>query len=120
MVGCEYISPDGQLRLKVVAPKGDLTVGFAGCPSHTHGSILAELFGCAEEEAITRFVTDIVDGRQVIAVWRVSGRLTDVWLPMHEGRSLPDLLADLRRYGEPHETVEFRLWDGTKVEPLTA
>jgi hypothetical protein len=119
MADREYLSPDGQLRLLVIAPDGDLTVGFDGFPSHTHGSILAEIFGCGQEEAITRFVTEIVEGKQIIALWRLSGQLRDVWLPLHEGLSLPDVIADLNRYGDPNETVEFRLWNGTKVELAT-
>ncbi|WP_158745430.1 hypothetical protein [Acidisphaera sp. L21] len=99
---------------------GDLIVGFAGFPAHTHGEILAELFGCAAEEAIARFVTEIVEGRQIIAVWRVSGKPRNIWLPVYEGNSLADVLDDLSRFGEPDETVEFRFWDGTKVDPPAA
>lgn len=113
----EIVSPDGQLRLLVISSDGDLTVGFAGCPAHTHGSILAAQFGTGEAEAVARFVAGIIEGQQVIAVWRARGRVRDVWVPEHEGRSLHDELADVAGYGEPGETVEFRLWDGTRVQP---
>ncbi len=110
----------GNFALLVTVPDGDMTVGFDGCPAHTHGSILAELFGCDEETAVARFVAEIVESKQVIAIWRVAGRRTDAWLPRHEGRSLRDEIAGLLQYGETNETVEFRLWDGTTVEQSDA
>jgi hypothetical protein len=113
----EYISPDRQLRLLVTSPDGDVTIGFAGCPAHTHGSILADLFQCDEAEAVRRFVSDIVQSRVVIAIWRTGGQLKDIWLPEHEGQTLRDEIARLARHGEPRDTIEFRLWDGTKIAP---
>lgn len=112
----EHVSPDGQLRLLVIAPDGDITVGFEGCPAHTHGSILAGQYGCDEREAVEKFVSRIVTGKYVIAVCRFPDRVRDIWLPEHEGSDLHEVVADLARYGDPGETVEFRLWDGTKIE----
>ena len=113
----EYISPDGQLRLLVIAADDDVTIGFADCPAHTHGSILAELFECDEAAAVERFISDILESNAVIAVWRVEGRMKDAWLPAHEGHRLRDVIANLQKYGEPSETVEFRLWNGESIEP---
>ena len=113
----EHTSPDMQLRLLVTAPDGDVTIGFANCPTHTHGSILAELTQCDEATAVERFVSDIVESKAVIAVWRIEGRLRDVWLPEHEGHKLRDVVANLRIFGESGETVEFRLWNGKRIEP---
>jgi hypothetical protein len=110
-----YHSPDGQLCLLVTTPDGDITIGFDGCPSHIHGDILAELYGCDEKTAVTRFVADIVENRQIIAIWRVSGRVRDIWVPEHNGNSLDKVVADLNHYGEANETVEFRLWNGKEV-----
>jgi hypothetical protein len=112
----EYISPDKQLRLLVTSSDGDVTIGFADCPAHTHASILSDLFECDEPEAVKRFVSDIVESRAVIAIWRIGDRIRDVWLPEHEGHTLRTVVANLRKHGEPDETVEFRLWDGTKID----
>ena len=113
----EYISPDKQLRLLVTSPAGDVTIGVADCPAHTHGSILAELFLCNEAVAVERFISGIVESRAVIAIWRIGDRIRDVWLPEHEGHTLRTVVTDLHKHGEPDETVEFRLWDGTKIDP---
>jgi hypothetical protein len=48
----------------------------------------------------------------VIALTRIAGELTDVWIT-------DDPAADLsscQRYGATDETMEFRLWDGTSVK----
>ncbi len=116
----EHRSPDGQLRLLAISPEGDLTIGFDGFEWHTHGSILAELSGLDEEEAAERFIADIVDGRRVIELTRVDGKLTDA--VVHEdSRSNEQVMADslegLRRYGKANETIEFRFWDGRLIEP---
>lgn len=116
----ELVSPDGQLRLLVVSPDGDITVGFADCPSHTHGDILASQYGVSEEPAVEKFVSDIIEGRHVIAVWRVDGRVRDIWVPEHEGLTLQQELADLALNCMQGETVEFRRWDGSKVQVPSA
>lgn len=112
----EYLSTDGQLRLLVVAPDGDITIGFDGCPSHTHGDILAGHYGCDEQQGVQQFVSSILEGRYVIAIWRTPDGVRDIWLPEHEGSNLGKVVAELARYGDAGETVEFRLWDGTKIE----
>jgi hypothetical protein len=113
----QYLSPDKQLRLLVTVPDGDITIGFGGCPAHTHGSILAQFYGCDEDAAAWRFITGILEGKLIIAIRRISGVMTDAWIPETDRQTLDDILADLERYGEQGETVEFRLWDGAKVEP---
>ena len=74
----EYLSPDGQLRLFVAAPQGDLTVGFSGFSWHTHGSVLAALSGKTEAEAVRDFVTDVTSSKRVIAMIRQADKLLDV------------------------------------------
>jgi len=37
----EHVSPDRLLRLLVVREDGDITIGFAGYPWHTHGDVVA-------------------------------------------------------------------------------
>jgi hypothetical protein len=108
----EYASPDGRLKFRVVCPDGDLTMGFDGFPWHTHASILAGLYGLSEAEATDRLVAELVANVSVIAVQRIGGNMTDVWIA-------EDPAADLvsyNRYGASDETIEFRRWDGTPVE----
>ena len=89
-----------------------MTVGFDGFPWHTHGSILAALSEMDEAAATQRFVTDLITNVSVIALRRIGGNITDVWIT----NDPTDDLASWKRYGEPTETIEFRLWDGTQVE----
>ena len=107
----EYVSPDGQLKFLVTCPDGDWTIGFDGFPSHTHGSILAELSGQDEVTAVERLLADLIGNVSVIALTRISGELTDVWVTDDpEGA-----LRDCRKYGHAEETIEFRLWNGTPI-----
>ena len=78
----EYVSPDGQLKFLVTCPDGDWTIGFDRFPSHTHGSILAELSGQDEVTAVERVLADLIGNVSVIALTRISGELTDVWVRM--------------------------------------
>lgn len=107
----EYISPDGQLRLLVICPDGDWTLGFDGFPWHTHGSILASLSGKDEETAIDEFVADLTSGKSVIAMKRIGGSVADVWVA-----DASDDLSSSQKYGPEDETMEFRLWDGKMVK----
>ena len=108
----EYVSPDGQLKFRVICPGGDWTMGFDGFPWHTHGSILSAVSGQDEISAIQRFVANLTDNISVIVLRRRSGVLTDVWITDDPA----DELAGYKRYGWPDETIEFRLWDGTAVK----
>jgi hypothetical protein len=109
----EYVSPDGQLKFLVTCPDGDWTIGFAGYPWHTHGSILAELSGLNEVTAVERFLADLVGNVSAIALRRVSGNLTYIWVTDDTAEEI----LGYKKYGEPNETIEFRLWDGTSVKP---
>ena len=108
----EYISPDGQLKFLVTCPDGDWTIGFDGFPWHTHGSILAELSGQDESSSVKRFLADLTGNVSVIALTRISGKLTNIWTTDDPSQ---DLLS-CKEYGQTNETIEFRLWDGTPVE----
>ncbi|WP_063693152.1 hypothetical protein [Bradyrhizobium stylosanthis] len=107
----EYVSPDGQLRLLVICPDGDWTLGFDGFPWHTHGSILASLSGKDEEPAIADFVADLTSGKSVIAMKLINGAAAEVWVTDDPA----DDLADSQKYGPVDETMEFRRWDGSAV-----
>ncbi|UFZ02553.1 hypothetical protein LQG66_25140 [Bradyrhizobium ontarionense] len=111
----EYVSPDGLLKFLVICPDGDLTMGFDGCPWHTHGSTLADLSGLSETEATERLVTDLITSVSVITVQRIGGKITDAWISADPAGDL----AGYRQYGELTETIEFRRWDGTQVEVRT-
>jgi hypothetical protein len=108
----EYVSPDGQLRLLVICPDGDWTLGFDGFPWHTHGSILASLSGKDEETAIDDYVADLTSGKSIIALKRIGGSVADVWVTDDPA---DDALGS-RQYGPEDETMEFRRWDGSAVE----
>lgn len=108
----EYISPDGQLRLLVICPDGDWTLGFDGFPRHTHGSILASLSGKDEEIAIEDFVADLTRGKSVIAMKRIGGAVVDAWVTDDPA----DDLSTSQKYSPGDETIEFRRWDGSAVK----
>jgi len=112
MLAGEYVSPDGQLKFRITCPDGDWTIGFDGFPWHTHGSILAELSGQDEVSAIERFLADLIGNVSVIALTRISGALTRVWVTDDPEEDL----RSCRKYGEAKETIEFRLWNGTAVK----
>lgn len=107
-----HLSPDGFLKLIVCAePSGDISVGFDGFSWHTHGDVLASTSGLTQDQALRRFVDDIVCGRTIIAVSRLEGEVRDVWPTEDPERELRHVQAD--------EMIEFRCWDGPAqiVEP---
>jgi hypothetical protein len=102
----EHHSPDGVLTLKVGREEdGGCWIGF-GYSWHTHGEILASLSGLREDEAVRKFVDDVIGGRAIIAVACVAGKIRDVWIAEEP---IPD------RYKQEDETIEFRYWDGGAV-----
>ncbi len=106
----EYVSPDGRLRFRVVTGEnGDVMLGFAGFPWHTHADILAALSGLPEAEAVRRFVADLVGGESVIVQWSVHGDLRDVWV---SDDPVKDAAYASTAYAEPGESVVLRYWDG--------
>jgi hypothetical protein len=110
----DYVSPDGALRFLVRATDGDLTMGFDGCPSHTHGDILAISGATGEtpEEATERHVNDLISSKLIIAVATVQGKIRDIWITDDPSSHL--------RYCPPDETIVFRRWDGTVLPQPTA
>lgn len=100
----EHRSPDGILRFLVgKGDDGDITLGFDGFSWHTHADILASSSGISQEEAVRRFVDDLLGGRAIIAVARVGGTIRDIWVTE---TPRPD------NYKPDDETIEFRYWDG--------
>jgi hypothetical protein len=101
----EHVGPDGRLRFLVAAdPDGDLSLGFDGFPWHTHADILASLSGAGQDEAVRRFVDDLLGDRSVVALWGGPGEVRDVWVPEEPSRD-----AD---YPIESEVIELRYWSG--------
>jgi hypothetical protein len=71
---------------------------------HTHADILEASSGAPEQEAIARFVEDLLNDRSVIAVSCVGGVVQDVWMT--------DDPASKLRYKPEGEEIEFRYWSG--------
>ena len=109
MIDSDHISPDGALRFLVRSPDGDITMGFDGFGWHTHGDLLAAMPSESPEKAAEHFVAMLTAGELIIAISKVSGTTRDIWITA-------DPAADLR-YCPAAETLEFRLWDGTKILP---
>ncbi len=101
--------PDGSLRLLVTKPGGDLSIGFQGYGWHTHGSILAELSGQTEEEALGSFIRDIIEGVRKVYILKNKDVIVDVWvdecLPENTAE---DVVSD--PYLEADEVIELKRW----------
>jgi hypothetical protein len=101
-----HTSPDGVLRLVVcLSEDGDLSVGFDGCPWHTHGDILAAESGLSVSAAVRAFVDDILSSRTILVISRINGVMQDAWI-------MDDPAKDETLYAVQGETVEKRHWDG--------
>lgn len=100
----EHRTPDGLYRFVVGRTEdGDLSLGFEGFPSHTHGDILAGLSGLPMDEAVRAYLDDLLQGRSFIAIARVGDTIRDVWVAED---AVPD------RYKPEDEMIAFRYWDG--------
>ena len=103
----EHRTPDGRFRFIVERSEdGDLSLGFDGFPSHTHGDILAALSGRPVEEAVRGYIDALLNGRSFIGIATVGGIIRDVWVTENPR---PD------KYKPADETMEFRYWDGRPV-----
>lgn len=101
-------SPDGLFRLLVTKGiSGDFTVGFENFQWHTHGSMLAGIYACSEEEGVRRFIADLASGKTVIAVLRRDNIIADVQI---------DESPEIQVECEPGETLELRYWDGSPYQ----
>ena len=107
MTNAEYVSPDGLLRFLVqTADDGVVCLGFDGYLWHHHAHALAVAWGISEQEAVERYIRDLLENRLVIAVARVGGNVTCVNVteyPASEARHIP-----------PGMSVELRYWNGTR------
>lgn len=100
----QHHTPDGLLTFQVKCDQhGDYCLGFAGYAWHTHPDILTSVLGMPQEQAMRKFVDDLVGNRAIIAVVRVAGGIRDV-------RIVDEPVSD--PYQPEDETIEFRYWDG--------
>lgn len=111
LVSSQYhVSPDGLLRLLVnVERDGDVVIGFDGMASHTHGDILAELSGLDIANAVIGYVEAILGNRAAIALRMRADAIDDAWVE-HD-------FEQAKRSLHPGETITFRYWDGTVIDP---
>jgi hypothetical protein len=101
----KYVSSDGALTFIVQRDEQDITLGFEGYPSHTHGDIEAALSGLPVEEAVAQFLNAILTNQAIIAMVAVDGCIRDVWITSDPDKPDP--------WKPDNETVSFRYWDGT-------
>src|SRR4051794_11547031 len=102
-----HTSPDGLMCLLVDSTAGDWTIGFDGYSWHTHGEILDAWGYEGSPEAQTRaFVRDILGSRQVIAIVRTDGKVSNIIVPDDDlsGRPLSVVFGE---YAPPNQTTEF-------------
>src|SRR5258708_2505415 len=64
----KYVSPDGSLTFLVVREHGDVSLGFEGTPWHAHADILASLSGLSQEDAVSQFVTSVLEHKRALAI----------------------------------------------------
>jgi hypothetical protein len=101
-------SPDGLLRFQIVREDdGETMLGFENLPWHTHGDLLVGSYGATLEAAVNGFVSELLSGQSIIALYRRSGELYDICITA-------DPQSD-RRHLSSDESVEFRHWDGSSV-----
>lgn len=105
-----FVTPDGEIELVVVRESGDITLGFAGFPWHTHGDVLVGEYALAgltiegPEQAVERFLYDLTTNVAPISILRKCGSITDIWATVEYPE--PD------KYLAPDESVEIRYWNG--------
>lgn len=103
------------MTLAVDVTAGDWTIGFMGFAWHTHGDILDAWGYEGTPEARTRaFVDDVLQSHRVIAVVRIDGKVSDLFV-LHDVVERP-LSTYFDEYAAPDETMEFRYWNGHAAE----
>jgi hypothetical protein len=70
---------------------------------------LATEYGLTSEQAVRAFVQKLTGSELTIAVAKVDGKISYIWITDNPAREL--------RHCPPEENIEFRLWDGTKITP---
>jgi hypothetical protein len=106
----EHISPDGLLRFVIERDEDDVSLGFSGFSWHTHADLLVGAYGATEQEAVARFVEELLNDRMVIALTRVGGVVQDVSITY-------DPVVELR-YKPEEEDIEFRYWSGRRWQAI--
>jgi hypothetical protein len=102
----KFVSPDGVLTYLVTRTDEGTSLGFQGVPSHTHGRILAELYGLSENEAIRTHIDALLNNELYIVIAMVDGQIKDIW-------TTQSIVND--KYKPKNEIITFRYWDGTII-----
>jgi hypothetical protein len=88
---------------------GDSILSFGDFPWHEHGDLLALASSLNPDDAIDAFLAKLFAGDLIIGISKVGGVIGDIW-------ATDDAVGDFSRR-LPNETIDFRLWDGTKITP---
>ena len=100
----QHVSPDGLLTLNVQEEGDDVIVGFNAFAWSISIGFLASNWGVSRDAAVTRFLSELLDNRAIIAIASVGPAIRDVWVT---DRPASDL-----KFRRHEETLTFRLWSG--------
>lgn len=103
-----YVSPDGELRFVVRWSDADIILGFDGYDWHTHGDLLVADPSDTPADAAKRFISELIAGLWVVAITRIDGTISDIIVTADPAAESRACLAG--------QTIEFRLWDGTRID----
>lgn len=103
MEDIKLVSRDGQLVFRILSEDGDVTLGFEGFESHTHGDILAALANEPQAVAIRKYIDALLSNDATIALLWKNSKMQDIWIT-------DDPAGDLE-YMQADEHIEFRRWD---------
>jgi len=104
----QHVSPDGLLRLNVLRDSDEVILQFNDFAWSTSSGFLALKWGTSKDDAVTRFVDEVLGNRAIIAVAHAVSAIRDVWVT--------DLPAAELKYKRHEENIVFRYWDGAPWE----
>lgn len=123
-----HASPDGLLHLVVDTcvtenkehPNGfeDWLIGIEPGGWHTHPDILANVYDTTQQEATERYVDQILNDQQVIALRFVSENLHDAFVVDLVYSSMEEVMESEKKYIEQNERMIFRYWSGKQVAEI--
>jgi hypothetical protein len=105
-----HVSSDGILKIIVLRDNDGLTVGFEDSDSHTHGDVLIGEYAvigqdlASPEEAVHRYVSDILANRIKVKIYRRNGEIFDIV-------AFPYEVKDDAKYLSQEESMEVRYWN---------
>lgn len=106
--GIWHVSQDGTLAISVTSDvDGERLIGFHGFEWSLPASSLLADRQDSLDDAIQRFVDDVLQDQAVIAVLSRHNEVTDIWITEAPQEDL--------QYLQQGETLLFRYWSGTVV-----